>query len=163
MLRRILNAPVEDWLGSATMFLLLVLMAVNVFARYVLNTGIGWSEEISRYLLIWMVYLGIAAGIRNNSHVRIDLIDRIVTERVRKVLGIVNWILLFAFLALLVWIYVDLIGKFARLRSPASQLSMAWAYAAVLVGALLGILRMSIMWLLAEPPAKDAPAPEAMG
>lgn len=154
MLKRALQAPVEDWLGSLVLFLLLVLMGVNVFARYVLNTGIGWSEEISRYLLIWLVYFGIASGIRHHSHVRIDLIDRLVGPRTRAILGVVNAILLFAFLVTLAWIYIDLIGKFARLRSPASQLSMAYAYAAVLVGALIGIFRMLTMWLLAAPPAE---------
>lgn len=156
MLKRILLAPVEDWAGSLVLFLLLVLMGVNVFARYVLNTGIGWSEEISRYLLIWLVYLGIAAGIRNHSHVRIDLIDRLLGPRAHAVLAIVNAILLLGFLVALVWIYIDLIGRFARLRSPASQLSMAYAYGAVLVGALLGIFRMLTVWLLASPPGSTS-------
>lgn len=145
---RVLRLPVEDWIGVGLMVALLVLMAVNVFMRYVLNTGIGWSEEISRYLLIWMVYVGIASGIRTRMHVRIDLIDRLVSSGVRRALSALNGVLLLVYLLLVVWIFADLVGRFSGLRSPASGLSMAYAYSAVLAGAGFGVLRLLVSWAL---------------
>ena len=148
MWKRALRFPLEDVIGVGLMIALLVLMSVNVFMRYVLNTGIGWSEEISRYLLIWMVYAGIATGIRTRTHVRIDVVDRLVGPAVRRVLAVVNGVLLLAYLVLVIWIFADLVGRFAGLRSPASGLSMGYAYSAVLAGAALGAARLLVTWVL---------------
>lgn len=142
MALRFLAAPVEDWIGTALLFLLFVLMSVNVFSRYLLGTGIIWSEEISRYLLIYIVYIGIATGFRRDTHVRLELLGRLLAPGAKRALDAVNWVICLGFLALIVWVYIDLIEAFHRLRSPASQISLGWAYAAVAIGAAAGILRL---------------------
>ena len=41
-----------------------LILAVQVFMRYVMGASLSWSEELARYLFIWLIYLGISFGAR---------------------------------------------------------------------------------------------------
>lgn len=141
-LREAMGFPLEDWLGTVLMGLLLCLMAANVLLRYAFNTGINWSEEMSRLLLIWIVYLGIASGIRSGAHIRVDLIDRFLHPTATRVVQLCADSLLLVYLGLVIALYVQILARFSGLQSPASGISMAWSYGSVLAGAVLGFLRL---------------------
>lgn len=51
------------------------MMAVHVFFRYVVKSPLTWSEEATRYLFIWFVFLGISYGIKNDTHIRVNIIE----------------------------------------------------------------------------------------
>ena len=87
-LRRVLDLPIEDWLGVAALLAAFVVMATQIFLRYVLNDSLIWSEEAARYLLIAIAFLGCATGIRKRCHIRIDIIDLVLPPVARRALGI---------------------------------------------------------------------------
>ena len=60
------------WVGIALFTAMLVLMALEVVARYVFNAPTFWTEVIARYAMVWMVLLGMALGIRHREHIRVD-------------------------------------------------------------------------------------------
>ena len=62
-----------------------VLMAVGVFYRYVLNNSIYWSGEVSRYLLVYITFLGATIAYKRGAHVGIDIIVERFSEKVRKI------------------------------------------------------------------------------
>lgn len=144
MRRKLVNFPLEDWLGSFLLFSLLVLMGLNVILRYLFNTGIAWSEEIGRYLLIYVVYLGIATGIRLDSHIHIGLAERILNKRNMRLIYLFRKIAVAVFLGVVMFIYFDLIGRFSYLKSPSSQISMSYFYASVFIGCAFGLVRLAV-------------------
>ncbi len=68
---------VEKSLGGVCAVLLTAMVAVvfaNVVARYFLNAAIGWSEEVSRFMFIWVAFLGSVLAFRRGEHLGLDLL-----------------------------------------------------------------------------------------
>lgn len=68
---------------TPVLILFLALFAVvflQFFTRYVLNDSIGWTEELARYLLIGMTFVGVVKSQIIDSHIRLDFIDSYVGE-----------------------------------------------------------------------------------
>lgn len=57
------------FLGLASIFIF-----VQVIARYVFESSFSWSEEVSRYMFIWLIYLGISYAVKTDSHIRVDML-----------------------------------------------------------------------------------------
>ena len=53
-----------------------MLVAVQVFFRYVLNQSLFWSEELARYLLIWLTFLGASCAYYRHAHPGVDIFYR---------------------------------------------------------------------------------------
>src|SRR5699024_4362433 len=74
---------------------MVVVVAIQVLGRYVpfVDRGI-WTEEISRMCLVWLVFLGAAAGVRTSEHFLIDLIPENLSDRAQRVLSTLGLLLI---------------------------------------------------------------------
>ena len=72
-------------IAQATALFLIVVVAV--FARYVFGQSLAWTEEVPRYLLVWISFLGAAACVARREHVGFDVLFNALPDRVRRVLG----------------------------------------------------------------------------
>jgi TRAP-type transport system small permease protein len=96
----------EAWIAFAFFWLLAVNVFYQFFTRYALNDSAAWTEEIARYLLISMVFVGVAAAVRTGRHIHVDLVYRLVPRRAGRVLStIVDFVRIafFAFATVLTW------------------------------------------------------------
>jgi TRAP-type C4-dicarboxylate transport system permease small subunit len=120
-LSRRTNALVEAALCSLGL-LMVVVVAAQVFFRYALNHSLFWSEELARYILVWLTFLGATVAYRRGAHPRIDLwSDRGHPGR-DKAIRIGAHLVGMAFFTLLV-LYGTQFAYFVRLQiSPALQL-----------------------------------------
>jgi TRAP-type C4-dicarboxylate transport system permease small subunit len=73
-----------------------IVIAAVVF-RYGLGAAVSWTEEVPRYLLIWISFLGAASCVLRREHVGFDVLFNALPQNVRKVLGIFLTILVFGF------------------------------------------------------------------
>jgi TRAP-type C4-dicarboxylate transport system permease small subunit len=80
---------VEDWLVMAIFWLLAGTVFVQVFTRYVLNNSAAWTEEIARYLLIVVTFLGAAMAVRRNSHIIVEFFYRYLSQPAARALSTV--------------------------------------------------------------------------
>ena len=62
------------YLLAAIMTAMVVLVFGNVFMRYVFNSGFTISEELSRWLFVWMTFLGAVVALRENGHLGTDFL-----------------------------------------------------------------------------------------
>jgi len=120
------------------------LMTLNVlwqvFSRYVMDSPSSVTDELARYLMIWVGVLGAAYVAGQNKHVAIDIIpSRLSGKNQRVVKSIVNsMIILFALLAFIIGgirlVYISFIlGQ----QSPALQLPLAYVYMVIPMSGLL--------------------------
>lgn len=149
-LARILGLPVEDWLGTAAMAAILVVMAVQIFLRYVLNQSLIWSEELARYLLIAMVFLGTATAARRGQHIRIDLVDHVLPAGAARGLRRAVDLLVLGYLVYVAWHSLEILSIFSRQPSSALGVPMAIPYGAVTVGFSLAALRIVLGYALPD-------------
>lgn len=117
----------EDWLA----FILFWVLAITVFSqflsRYIFSSPLGWTEELARYQLVCLGFLGSCIGIRNNSHIFVMLFHRwmpkTLSTLVFKIIAIFN-LLILSVLAYFAWQIIPLIHihKMASLDVPVSIL-----------------------------------------
>jgi TRAP-type C4-dicarboxylate transport system permease small subunit len=112
----------------------------QVLARFVLSQPSTWTEEAMRRLLIWCVMLGVVAAFRRGALVSVDLMLRLSRGTWRAVLRAIITTVSLAFLAVLLWFGTDLAWRVRFQTFASMELSMAWAYAALPVGAALAML-----------------------
>lgn len=146
-LRRILDFPIEDVLGIVITFAILVTMSTQVFLRYVLNDSLIWSDELARYLLIAMAFIGCAAGVRKRCHIRIDVIDLILPDSARRALAVLIDAIVLFYLGYIVFTSIAILGIFARQPSTAMGVSMAVPYSVITIGFGLAALRMILHYV----------------
>ena len=66
-------------------FTMTVVVAVQVFFRYVLNQSLFWSEELARYLLVWLSFLGASVAYRREAHPGIDILQAKMPGGLQKI------------------------------------------------------------------------------
>ena len=112
----------------------------QVASRFVFSQPSTWTEESMRRLLIWMVMLGVVAALRIGAMVSVDLMLRLSRgpwlSVVRHLITRVN----LAFLSVVLWFGIVLVWRVRFQTFASMELSMAWGYAALPVGALLAIV-----------------------
>lgn len=86
---------IDKWAAIVCIIVDLVVLFVNVVGRYVFLYSIPWAEEIGRYLMIIMIYLGISYSTHNNSHIRIDSVEKLYPAKAVpyiRILGNIIWV-----------------------------------------------------------------------
>lgn len=89
-------------LGRANAVFMLAILSLTfsqVLLRYVFNHPVTWIEEISRYLFVWIVFLGSATAFRVGAHIKVDIFE----GRERPVLQLLRALITAGALALLLW------------------------------------------------------------
>ncbi|TFJ92210.1 TRAP transporter small permease [Lentibacillus salicampi] len=131
---------VVKYVVSVLFIALVVLVFMQVVTRFVINFPLAWSEEISRYIMIYIVFLGSALAVRKNEHIAIDFLLEVVNAKNKKRLNIVILLISAFFFAMLTYVSFQLTFLVTGQSTPTLQFSMAWAYASMPVGSLLMFL-----------------------
>ena len=63
---------------------MVMVTAVGVFFRYVLNAALPWAEEADRYLFIWLTFIGASITMRHKAHIAVDILVRYVRSGLRR-------------------------------------------------------------------------------
>ena len=142
---------VIHWLDDNTEKVLLVLFSVImvsvIFLQVVMRqfgSSLSWSEELARYCFIWMIYIGISYGVKEQKHVRIDAFLLLLNQKGQMILNFIVNLLFMAF-AIFVIIYGTEIAsqllQFGQ-RSAAIQIPMGYVYMATPIGMGLTLIRL---------------------
>lgn len=138
---------VLDWLCDISSLVILyvtvVVIFVQVIARYVLKVALPWTEEFARYAFIWLVFLANALAERRKEHFRCTYFVEQAPRRVRYALWVFDEILIFAFF---IWLLQDSLqfmkmGK--RMISTVLQLRLDWVYWGLPVAVIFSLLNRS--------------------
>lgn len=128
-----------------------VLLFVNVVLRYVFLAPISWAEEVSLYLMVWIVFVGASVAVRTRGHIAVDLLPLMLSEANKRRLAAAVAVLMLVFLAVFGWY-----GGQHTLRvfasgqvTPVMQAPMWLTYLAMPVGSALMFLRTGqVLWRL---------------
>jgi C4-dicarboxylate transporter DctQ subunit len=129
---------------KATQYALIVMMAVmtvtvivQVFLRYLFSFSLSWSEEVARYLMIWVSFLGGSLALQKGLHIGVELLMVRISPERRKWISIFSKMLILTFLIFLTIGGIKITWAVRDQRSPALLFSMAYAYLSAPVGGLL--------------------------
>ena len=115
---------------------MVVLVFGNVVLRYGFNSGITISEELSRWLLVWLTFLGAIVAVREHSHLGVDSLVRMLGPTGKRICFIINYcLMLYADWLLLAGSWRQTIINIDD-RAPATGLSLGIFY---FVGVVFGV------------------------
>jgi TRAP-type C4-dicarboxylate transport system permease small subunit len=115
-----------------------VLSFVQVVLRYGFGQPLTWSEEVSRYLFVWVVFLGGGVAARYHGHIVLDFVVSVLPPRIRLLLGTLMGLLSVAMLLVLfAWQGWVLTQVSWRQESPATGVPVGVATLAIPIGGLL--------------------------
>jgi len=138
------ETSIEGWIAVGIFWLLGATVLHQFVTRYALNDSAAWTEEIARYLLVCTVFVGAAAGVRDQELIRVDLLYRYLPKQVGRVLSLVVDGLCVLFFASMFLLSVQMMLKLGDYRMTVLDLPMnvvygvcALAFAAMAVRAAL--------------------------
>ncbi len=124
----------------ALLFLLSLLLGVNVFYRYVLNDSIYWSNEVARYLLAYIVFLGATMAHKNGVHIRIDMIFAHLSQKSIKAIDKIISIFFILFWSLVLYGSIKLFPLFMMQTTATLQIPYAVPFAALPISAVIWVI-----------------------
>ncbi|MCC6531213.1 MAG: TRAP transporter small permease [Burkholderiales bacterium] len=114
---------------------LVATVTAAVVARYVLNDSIVWAEELSRYLFVWVSFLGGGLGVGRNIHVGVDSVVQLLPGRPKLVVQVAAEIMMVGFTLVLIWVGAQFALFGMRNDALLLPIAMGYVYLAVPVGA----------------------------
>lgn len=136
------------------MFAMMVIIFSQVVARYVFHHSLTWSEELGRYIFVWISFLGMAAAFRNGSHVALDLLLKSLRGVPRKALELANGVLVIIFSSAVLFSGLKLFFLGMRQKSSALKIPMHWVYVVVPVSGLI-LLYFSVRMVRGDSDKKE--------
>ncbi|PKO63104.1 MAG: C4-dicarboxylate ABC transporter permease [Betaproteobacteria bacterium HGW-Betaproteobacteria-18] len=143
----------------AALAVMVVMVFGNVVLRYAFNSGIAVSEELSRWLFVWVIFLGGTVAVREHGHISTDMLVEKLPAPARKVCQVLGHVLMLWVTWLMFW------GSLAQTRinldveAPVTGLSMAWLYGAGLLFAIFtGFFLLLELWEILSNKAQRSAA-----
>lgn len=122
---------------------LVVLISFDVFLRYVVGRPTPFAEELARYCLVWVGFLGASLAIKHGSHISVLLFYERFPKRVQNYCALIGLLLVLFFLGILLVTSLIFIPKQIDQISPSLGISLFWAYLSVPVGTVLMIIQVA--------------------
>jgi TRAP-type C4-dicarboxylate transport system permease small subunit len=155
---------IEGTVLVASFVVTVSLVAVQVVMRYVFNNSLSWSEELTRFVFVWQVWMGTSVGCKNNNHIRVEILSSMLKGKAKAVHSIVGDILVLAFTIFLVYDGFVVVGSVFRrgMLTPAMQMPMYLMFLSLPVSSICVTARLfprllaEIRSLFVSLPAKEA-------
>ncbi|OZI66338.1 TRAP transporter small permease [Bordetella genomosp. 11] len=152
---------IQRWLMVACLVVMVVLLFGNVALRYLFNSGINVSDELSRLAFVWLIFIGSVLAVRDHTHMGVTMLVERFGRGARRVTHLFCQALILAVLCMLIKGSWDqtVIGMATRLpvtNLPAGVFNIACLYAAIAMALLT--LADIVLTLGGAEPALDASA-----
>jgi C4-dicarboxylate transporter DctQ subunit len=131
-------------IGGVMIAVMTAIVTFAVITRYILDQPIGWSEEVSIYLMIWAVFLGAAYTLKQEAHIGVDLLMDRLPPHLKPFLHCFHYLAGLLFISTLLYKGIDMINLSVILgnRSIATDFPLYIVQLAVPIGAVLLILQL---------------------
>jgi TRAP-type C4-dicarboxylate transport system permease small subunit len=131
---------VEDYLSLLVFWVLAIDVFMQFFSRYVLGNSIAWTEEMARYLLVAVGFLGGSMAVRKRSHISVEFFYRYMPSLMQRLLSMLVDITTIAFFAAGAWITWKL-ADITTAMMVSVDIPKSFLYYVVLVGFVLMLFR----------------------
>lgn len=126
-----------EWTVSVIVAVMVINISMGIFCRYVLQNALFWTEEMSRYLMVWAGMLGAALALKDDSHIGVTFVLNRFPPPAKRVAQLAARLIVAAFLAILFFKSFDYLKTLSIQKSAAMELPMTIPYLSVTVGAFL--------------------------
>ena len=148
-LMKFFDTKVIKWFIISTYAYFCLIIVIEVVRRYVFGASSPWGEMTARYAFVYLTYVAASEGIRHGSHIRIDLVPKLLSPLKSKLLSIYIDALMLILAATVIYYSLSLmnIQWTAGIVMSAIDMNMAFAQAALPLGWLLIVVRTIQNWV----------------
>jgi TRAP-type C4-dicarboxylate transport system permease small subunit len=132
-----------DVLTEVLLAVMVVVVFVQVIFRFFIQLPLSWSEEVARYLFVWIIWMGAATVVKEGGHPGMDLLTRSFSPRWQRVTEIAMNLLFSATLVTIVVTGFMLASANMSQPSPAMELPMGIPYAAIPLSAVIMLINLA--------------------
>lgn len=149
----------EDWMAFVLFWALALIVFLQFFTRYVLNDSLSWTEEIARYGLMSLAFIGGAVVTRKKAHIAVELLSNVMKPSPLRaaLLALVDFITL-GFMGLLAFFSVTIVERMHSQPMTVFDLPMSTVYGVVGLGCFMMLARqIQVVWRNARDGWRRAP------
>lgn len=136
----------EGYCCAVMLAVMSVVVFLQVIFRFVIKASLPWSEEFSRYLLVYITYFGCAYGIKTGAHLGVEAFVLILPKTVQKAINVLVQIGGLVVCVLILKFGADIV--FSQMQSgqlsPAMRLPMWTIYSAIPIGMAFCVIRYAV-------------------
>lgn len=136
-----LDQHLEEYILIALSIFTVIVIFSQVVLRYAFSSSLIWSEEISRYAFIWLIYVGVSYAVKKQKHLRVDVITALFNEKGKTIINIISNIFFLIFSLIITYYGIDIVNRITR-ESAALEIPMEYVYLAIVVGMVLTTIRL---------------------
>lgn len=136
-----LNAFIK-WILILLFFIMVIVVFLQVLFRFVLDQPLAWTEELSRYLLVWITFLGAGYAVSVKAHPSIELLFEKANKAVRRIMMVLSALLIVFFFYQVIINSFVFIERSMMQTSPALQLPMGLVYMVIPIASILFVINL---------------------
>ena len=135
-----------DWITDKvtllTLILLNLIVGLQVFSRYVLNHSLFWSEELARYLFIYLVFLSGAMALRQDRHIQVTVFVDLLPAALKRAIIVLGELLMLGFAGVVLVEGVRLAAMVWTVPTAAMEIPWSLVYLGLILGMALMVLAL---------------------
>lgn len=137
----------EDIVAAIFISITTVLVVVNIVMRYILNSGLVWSEEVATGCFVWSVFIGAVGVFKRRGHVGVDIIVKMLPQAPRKVLMTLMDIILVVLNGYMAYLSILYIMLSYTKMTPVLGISSAYISSSVVIAfVMMTIYSIKFVW-----------------
>ena len=125
-----------------TMAFMLFFTFIQVVARYLFQSSLVFSEELSRYLFVWTVFLGLPVVAKRGGHMAVTAVSGKLRGHAARIVSVAAYVVSIAFMILMIVQGVGMVERTSQQLSPAMEIRMSLVYLAMPIGCFFMAVRM---------------------
>ena len=135
-------SKIEQYFIGILLLVIALLLFVNVVLRF-FGSSIVWSEELARYAIVWLTFIGSSVCIYKGAHIGVDAIMNLLSDKGKKILRLSTILLSIIFTILFTYLSIVITkGVYTNNQVSATlKIPMVYVYGAMPVGGVLMLLR----------------------
>jgi TRAP-type C4-dicarboxylate transport system permease small subunit len=135
---------IEEVLSVVLFVALVVLCTLQIVFRFLINFSLSWTEELAQFVFIVLIYVSCSLAILRDAHVRVEIIDVLVSGRAKYVLDQTVDVVWAVFMFGIGWIAIDIVQDYLSFgkTTPALDWQYGWLYAVIPITFMLMTLRL---------------------
>lgn len=134
---------IEEILCTLFVMVMAFAILIQVINRNTVQLSFTWGEELARYCMVWLTFIGISAGVKQGSHIGVDALLNVLPANVQKGFRILVSLIVTGLYLYMTVLSVEITLGIRETRqvSPAMQVPMYIVYAGLIVGMFMSTLR----------------------
>jgi TRAP-type C4-dicarboxylate transport system permease small subunit len=140
-----------EWWSVLLLVLMVGIVCLGVFFRYVLNESLVWYDEFASYLLVWLTFYGAVVASYRRRHIAFDVVVSKLRPETRRIMDFIGELFCLGFQIVLFyygWILMDKIGEESAISLP--WVKMRWIYSVLpITGGLMLLISLTRLFDIA--------------